>query len=46
MNIYRMFHHSSMEAHQHADRLKRQGAFEVAITEVEIDLWAVTWKQR
>lgn len=46
MNIYRMFHQSSMEAQLHADRLERQGAMEVVITEVEIDLWAVTWKQR
>lgn len=45
MNNYRMIHSSQMEAHLHADRLRRQGAFEVTITETSHG-WDVTWKQR
>lgn len=45
MNNYRMSHYSQMEARLHADRLKRQGAFEVVISETSQG-WDVTWKQR
>lgn len=45
MNNYRMSHFSQMEAHLHADRLKRQGAFDVLIEETA-NGWDVTWRQR
>lgn len=44
MNYYRMSHSSQMSAHLHADKLRREGALDVRITEMR-DGWDVVWRQ-
>lgn len=45
MNNYRMSHLSRISAHLHADKLRRQGAFDILISETS-NGWDVTWRQR